>query len=171
MRPLRGEQEAVKEDRRLGEMLQGLRMVGEGALVLLVFLFCVSFRSRFTGLSDVQRGMYVTSIVLAALAAVLLLIPAAYPRLMLSHRSAEQVRRAVSGVAACGLAAAGLAVSAAVRLAARLAQSGLAADLLGAGTAALFAAAWFVLPWLLNRGSWPAGQSAGDAPDVRRKGA
>src|SRR5487761_1199325 len=145
--------------------------LGAGALVLLVFLFCVSFTSRFTGLSAVQRGMYVTSAVLAAVAAVLLLVPAAYPRLLPGHRPAGQVSRAVSDVAAGGLAAAGLAVSAAVRLAARWAGSGLVADLLGAGMVVLFAVAWFVFPWQLNRGSCPDrnGRLGGPA-GIRRKG-
>ena len=140
------ERHAMADDRRLRELLRELRAVGLGALVLLVFLGSISFRSRFAGISDVQRGMYVTSAVLAALAAALLLAPAAYVRLAPGHRPAEQVTRAVHGMAAGGLAAAGLAVAAAVRLAARWAESGLAADLLGAGTAVLFAAAWSVLP-------------------------
>jgi len=50
---------------------------GLGALVLLGFLCCTSLRSRFAGISDVQRGMYVTSVVLAVLAAAPLLAPAA----------------------------------------------------------------------------------------------
>ena len=171
MRPSRGGRQATGGDLRRGEVLQELRVVGAGALVLLVFLLSISFTSRFTGLSAVQRAMYVTSAVLAAVAAVLLLVPAAYPRLVPGHRPAGQVSRAVSGVAAGGLAAAGLAVSAAVRLAARWAGPGLAADLLGAGTAVLFAVAWFAFPWLLNRGSWPGrnGRLGGPA-GIRRKG-
>jgi hypothetical protein len=42
------------------------------------FLGSISFRSRFAGISDVQRGMYVTSVLLTALAAALLLAPVAY---------------------------------------------------------------------------------------------
>ncbi len=160
------------DDRRLRELLRELRAAGLAALVLLGFLCCISFRSRFAGLSDVQRGMHVTSVVLTALAAAVLLTPAAYLRLVPGHRPAEQVTRAVLGMAAGGLAAAGLAVSAAVRLAARWAESGLAADLLGAGTAALFAAAWFVLPRLLSRGRPEGckGPSAGDLADGRPEG-
>lgn len=145
------ERHARAEDRRLRELQRELRAVGLGALILLGFLCSISFRSRFAGISDVQRGMYATSVVMTALAA-LLLAPAAHVRLAHGRRPAEQVTRAVHAMAAGGLAAAGLAVSAAVRLAARWAESGLAADLLGAGMAALFAAAWFVLPRLLSRG-------------------
>ena len=43
--------------------------MGLGALVLLGFLFCISFRSRFAGLSDVRRGTYATWVVFTALAA------------------------------------------------------------------------------------------------------
>jgi uncharacterized low-complexity protein len=101
------ERHAMADDRRLRELQWELRAVGLGALVLLGFLCSISFRSRFAGISDVQRGMYVTSVVLTALAAALLLVPAAYVRLASGHRPAEQVTRAVHGMAAGGLAAAG----------------------------------------------------------------
>jgi Family of unknown function (DUF6328) len=144
------ERHAMADDRRLRELQRELRAVGLGELVLLGFLCSISLKSRFAGISDVQRGMHVTSVVLTALAAALLLAPAAYVRLAPGHRPAEQATRAMHAMAASGLAAAGLAMAAAVRLAARWAESGLAADLLGAGTAALFAAAWFILPRLLS---------------------
>ena len=144
------ERPATADDRRLRDLRRELRAVGLGALVLLGFLCSISLKSRFAGISDVQRGMYVTSVVLTAIAAALLLAPAAYVRLAPGRRPAEQVTRAAHAMAAGGLAAAGLAVAAAVRLAARWAESALAADLLSAGTAALFAAAWFILPRLLS---------------------
>jgi hypothetical protein len=89
------ERHPMADDRRLRELLQELRAVGLGALVLLGFLCGISFRSRFAGTSDVQRGMYMTSVVLTVLAAVLLLAPAAYIRLAPGHRPAEQVTRGV----------------------------------------------------------------------------
>lgn len=160
------ERHAMADDRRLRELLRELRAVGLGALVLLGFLGSISLSSRFAGISDVQRGMYVTSVVLTALAAALLIAPAAYVRLAPGHRPAEQVSRAVHGMPAGGLAAAGLAVAPAVRLAARWAGSGLAADLLGAWTAALFAAAWFVLPRLLSGRLFRAGNEPAQVFDV-----
>ena len=160
------EPRAMADDRRLRELLRELRAVGLGALALLGFLGSISLSSRFAGISDVQRGMYVTSVVLTALAAVLLLAPADYVRQAPGHPPAEQVTRAVHGMAAGGLAAAGLGGAAAVRLAARWAESGLAADLLGAGTAALFAAAWFVLPRLLSGHLFSAGNEPAQVLDV-----
>ncbi len=124
---------AMGADHELRELLRELRAAGPGALVLLGCLFCISLRSRFAGLSDVQRGMYATAVVFTALAVALWLARALYLRLVPGHRSAEQMTRAVHGMAVGGLAAAGLAVSAAVRLAARWVESGLSADLLGAG--------------------------------------
>jgi Family of unknown function (DUF6328) len=163
------ERHVMADDYRLRELLRELRAVGLGALILLSFLGSICFRSRFAGISDVQRGMYVTSVVLAALAAALLLAPAAYVRLAPGYRPAEQVSRVVHGMGAGGLAAAGLAVAAAVRLAARWAESGLAADLLGAGTAALFAAGWFVLPRLLSGRLFSAGNPARPAAATREQ--
>jgi len=103
------ERPATADDRRLRDLQRELRAVGLGALVLLGFLCSISLKSRFAGISDVQRGMYVTSVVLTALAAALLLAPAAYVRLAPGRRPAEQVTRAAHAMAAGGLAAAGLA--------------------------------------------------------------
>jgi len=152
---------------RLRGLLPGLRTAGLGALVLLGVLFSVSFTSRFAGLSGVQRGMYATCVALASLATVLLLAPAAYLRRVPGRRPAEQVIRAVDGMAVGGLAATGLAVSAAARLAARLAASGPTADLIGAGTAVMFAVTWCALPRLLSRDSAQDRNSApaGGRPD------
>ena len=63
--------------------------------------------------------MYVTALVLAALAAILLLAPAACHHRLPRRRTPDQVMRALNGMAAGGLASAGLALFAAVRLAAR----------------------------------------------------
>jgi Family of unknown function (DUF6328) len=73
--------QTARDDHRLRDLLRDMRAAGLGALVLLCFLVSISFSSRFGGLSDMQRGMYVTSAALAALAATLLLAPAAYLRL------------------------------------------------------------------------------------------
>jgi Family of unknown function (DUF6328) len=80
------ERHAMADDRRLRELQWELRAVGLGALVLLGFLCSISLKSRFAGISDVQRGMYVTSVVLTALAAALLLALAVYVRLAPGHR-------------------------------------------------------------------------------------
>lgn len=148
--------QAGSDDYRLRELAGELRPAGHGAAVLLGFLAYLPFSSRFAGLGGVQRAMYLTAVVLAAVAAVMLLAPAACHRLA-PGRPAEQ---AAHRTAICGLAAAGLAVAAAVRLASRMLESTLAADLLGGGTAVFVLALWFVLPRLLS-----SGPSAARPPD------
>jgi hypothetical protein len=91
---------AMGADHELRELLRELRAAGPGALVLLGCLFCISLRSRFAGLSDVQRGTYATSVVITALAAAPWLAPAACLRLIPGNRSAEQMTRAVHGMVA-----------------------------------------------------------------------
>lgn len=81
VRLLGGGRQPAGGDRRPAEVLQELQVVGASALILLIFLLCVFLTSRPTGLSAVQRGMYLTSAVLAAVAAVLL-VRAAYPGLV-----------------------------------------------------------------------------------------
>jgi hypothetical protein len=103
--------------------------------------------------------MYLTAVVLAALAAVMLLAPAAC-HCLAPGRPAEQAVRAARRTAV-GLAAVGLAVAAGVRLASRMVESTLAADLLGGGTAVIFLALWFVVPRLLSSGP-PAARPPGN---------
>jgi hypothetical protein len=145
----------------LRELPDELRPAGHGAVALLGFLAYLPFSSRFAGLSDVQRAMYLTAVVLAALAAVMLLLAPAACHCLAPGRPAEQAVRAARRTAVCGLAAVGLAVAAGVRLASRMVESTLAADLLGGGTAVFFLALWFVVPRLLSSGP-PAARPPGN---------
>ncbi len=91
-----------------GYWCRDLQPVGLGAAILVGFLATISVKGRFGELSEVERGMYVTSFALAALAAVLLLAPAACLRLLPVHQLAGQVIRAANAMAVGGLAAAGV---------------------------------------------------------------
>ena len=55
-----------RDDRNLSELIQELRVAGLGVQVLFGFLLSLPFTVRFTELSGGQRGLYLTSVVLAA---------------------------------------------------------------------------------------------------------
>lgn len=91
----RPESEAARDDRNLSELIQELRVVSLGVRVPLGFLLSLPFTVRFASLSPARRGLYLASLVLSAVATVLLLGPVAYHRLVLrtglsSRRSARQ---------------------------------------------------------------------------------
>ncbi len=79
---LRDESQAKRDDRNLAELLQELRVAGLGVQVLFGFLLALPFTLRFSRLSSAQRDLYVTDIVLAAVATALLVGPVAYHRLV-----------------------------------------------------------------------------------------
>ena len=77
----RNESVAERDDRNLMELVQELRVAGLGVQVLFGFLLALPFSVRFVKLSHAQLGLYVASLLLAALATALLGLPA-YHRLV-----------------------------------------------------------------------------------------
>ena len=76
----RPESVAERDDRNLAELIQELRVVSLGVQVLFGFLLSLPFTVRFVGLNGAQRDLYLASLVLSAVATVLLLGPVAYHR-------------------------------------------------------------------------------------------
>ena len=142
----RNESEAQRDDRNLAELLQELRISGLGVQVLFGFLLSLPFTARFGKLSQGQRDLYLTSLVLSAVATALLLGPVAYHRIVFRRRQKEPLVRAASVMATLGLATVGLAICAAVLLAASTVATGLPAGLTTAFIAVLFLGLWFAFP-------------------------
>jgi Family of unknown function (DUF6328) len=147
----RDESEAERLDRNLAELLQELRVAGLGVQVLFGFLLSLPFTNRFDQLSHGQRGLYLATLVLAAVATALLLGPVAYHRLVFRQGQKEGLVRAASAMAIAGLATVGLAVSAAVLLVTDYVTSGLATALITAFVTCVFAGLWFALPLARRR--------------------
>jgi hypothetical protein len=145
------ETEAERDDRNLIELLQELRVAGLGVQVLFGFLLSLPFTNRFVQLSHPQRGLYVLSLVLAAISTALLLGPVAYHRLVFRQHQKEQLVNDANIMAILGLAAVGLAVSAAVLLVLSYVEKGPLAVLLTAFVVCLFAGLWFTLPLARRR--------------------
>jgi len=99
------ESEAERMDRNFGEPLRELRVAGLGVQVLFGFLLSLPFTNRFTRLSGGQRDLYLTCLVLAAVATALLLGPVAYHRLVFRRGRKESLVQAASMMAMAGLAA------------------------------------------------------------------
>ena len=89
----RRESVAQRADRNIAELVQELRVVGLGVQVLFGFLLSLPFTMRFTKLDGAQRDLYLTSLVLAAVATTLLIGPVAYHRLVFRRGMKEQLVR------------------------------------------------------------------------------
>jgi hypothetical protein len=142
----RHETEAERDDRNLIELLQELRVAGLGVQVLFGFLLSLPFTNRFSRLGHGERGLYLASLVLAAVSTALLLGPVAYHRLVFRQRQKERLVRAANVMAICGLVAVGLSISAAVLLVTGYVEPGVASVVITVFVVALFAGLWFALP-------------------------
>jgi Family of unknown function (DUF6328) len=151
-----GETEAERDDRNLIELLQELRVAGLGVQVLFGFLLSIPFTTRFVKLSHAQHGLYVATLVLAAVSTALLLAPVAYHRLVFRRHRKEQLVKDANILAILGLAAVGLAVSGAVLLVVSYVDHGATVWLITLFVVCLFAVLWFVLPLARSRTRFPS---------------
>jgi len=151
-----GETQAERGDRNLIELLQELRVAGLGVQVLFGFLLSIPFSTRFVELTHAQRGLYVTALLLSAIATALLLAPVAYHRLVFRRHRKEQLVKDANILAILGLAAVGLAVSAAVLLVVSFVDQGATVALVALFVVCLFAVLWFVLPLARRRTRFPS---------------
>jgi hypothetical protein len=135
-----------RDDRNLLELLQELRVAGLGVQVLFGFLLAIPFTNKFSDLSAGQRDLYVTTLLLAALAAALLLAPVAFHRILFRMRQKEFLVRSANVLALLGLATVGLAVSATVALVLSYVTPGLPTVVITAAMLVLFAGLWFAFP-------------------------
>ncbi|WP_329048428.1 DUF6328 family protein [Amycolatopsis sp. NBC_01488] len=129
-------------DRNYAEILQEVRVAQTGVQLLLAFLLTVAFTPRFATLTDFERRVYVSSLVLGAAATALLIAPAAFHRLVFQRRLKRQLVQASSRFALFGLTLLMLSISSALLL--------ILSVTLGASVAAWFtggATGWFALWW------------------------
>src|SRR5262245_17237311 len=140
------ETEAERDDRNLAELLQELRVAGLGIQVMFGFLLALPFTNKFSALGPAQRGLYLATLLLSAVATALLVGPVAYHRVVFRRHLKRHLVGAANVMAILGLATVGLTVSAAVLLGASSRPPGPPAGVLGIFVVCLFAGLWFVHP-------------------------
>jgi hypothetical protein len=142
----RPESAAERDDRNLAELLQELRVISIGVQVLFGFLLSLPFTARFDRVNGVQRHLYLTSLVLAAVATTLLLSPVAYHRVVFRRGLKEGLVRFASLMALLGLAAVGGAILTAVAMVIDYVAGTLPAAVITALAAVLLVTLWFAVP-------------------------
>jgi hypothetical protein len=146
---VRGETDVQTVDRHFTELLQELRVAQTGVQILFAFLLGLAFTPRFPDLSGAQQGVYLATLVLAAVSAALLIAPVGYHRTVFRQRLRPQLVTTGHRYAVAGLVLLLLALVGAVQLAASFVL-GPRATLLAAALAGLFVLLWFVIP-LIHR--------------------
>jgi Family of unknown function (DUF6328) len=147
----RDEDAAARLDRNYGELLQELRVAQTGVQVLFAFLLGIAFQQRFATLEWYQRGFYLVTLVSAAIAAVLLIAPAAIHRMLFRRRLKDELVELTSRLAATGLAFLALAVSSALFFVLDVVINLIAAVAVVAPLVAMLIVIWYVVPFVVRR--------------------
>ncbi|MEV0319792.1 DUF6328 family protein [Streptomyces sp. NPDC050658] len=147
----RHETDFERADRNFSEILQELRVTQTGVQILFAFLLTLAFTPRFPSLDTVQRATYVTTLLLAVLAAALFTAPAAVHRALFQQRSKPLIVRVSSHLARLGMAVLMFALAGSVLLVVDVSVGRVGGVIASAGTLAVCAGLWGVLPRLVRR--------------------
>lgn len=126
-------------------------MAGLGVQVLFGFLLSLPFSNKFSQVSTGLRDLYLATVVLSAVATVLLVGPVAYHRLVFRRGMKERLVRFANQLAILGLTAVGLAVLAAVLLVTWYVAGALAGGLITAVLGVMIGGLWFAVPLVSRR--------------------
>ena len=148
--PDRHETPLERADRNFSELLQELRVTQTGVQILFAFLLALAFTTRFPKLDGVQRGIYVTTLLVSVVAAAAFMAPAALHRSLFRQRAKPKVVQLSSHFAVLGLVALTLALTGSVLLVVDVALGRTAGIAAGAGTLLLHVVLWGVIPMRLR---------------------
>ncbi len=98
----RDESEAERLDRNYNELLQELRVAETGVQILFAFMLSIAFQPRFQELDDVQRTVYVITLLFCTLSIALLVAPVAFHRLVFRHGLKDELVSITNKLALAG---------------------------------------------------------------------
>jgi cobalamin synthase len=157
-RPERRETEAEQADRNFNELLQELRVSQMGVQILFAFLLTLAFQSRFAQIDDLQRSIYVVTLLLCAGATALLIAPVSLHRAMFRRGRKREVVESAAKLAKGGLLLLFLAVVGALLFIFDVVLSRGLAVVLTVAAGVVFMSFWYVLPWRVLRRQVPDGR-------------
>jgi len=162
------ESERQRVNRELLELLGELRVALPGVQVLFAFLLAVPFQARFADATTFQRDVYFTTLVLSALASVLLIAPSALHRLNFRTPDKWRIVFHSNTLAVWGLLVLALAMTGVMLLIGDLLFGRVAAFCIAGAAAVVFAVFWWLLPVAERRHSGPEyGRGMRAIPDDR----
>jgi high-affinity Fe2+/Pb2+ permease len=147
-----GESEAQRLDRNYSELLQELRVAQTGVQILFAFLLGIAFQQRFADVGTLGRTVFVTTLLLAACAAVLLIAPVAAHRVLFAQHRKDEVVAFSGRAAAWGLGFLATAIVGAVVFVLGFLLNAPAAAAAGVGLATLVLTLWYLVPRRLTKG-------------------
>jgi hypothetical protein len=133
-------------DRNTIELLNELRVAGTGVQVMFAFLLIVPFNNRFKSLSAFEHSVYFVTLLLVAIATVLLLAPAIHHRILFRHGEKRYLVSTANRFAIVGMVFIGLGFTGILVLLSDVVVGGVAPIVVGALAAAFIGGLWFGLP-------------------------
>lgn len=140
-----------RADRNYGELLQELRIIQTGVQILFAFLLTLAFTARFPMLDTAQRTMYITTLLLAVLAAALFTAPAALHRTLFQRGAKPEIVRASSRLAGAGMSVLMLALTGSVLLVVDVVLGRVEGVIAGSVTLMVCGGLWGLLPQFVRR--------------------
>ncbi|QES45109.1 hypothetical protein DEJ49_32635 [Streptomyces venezuelae] len=142
----RRETENERADRRWAELIQEVRVAQTGVQILFGFLLTVVFTPRFAQLGDVDRTIYVVTVILGSTATGALIGPVSFHRLVAGRRIKPHAVVWASRLTLAGLILLLGTLTSALLLVLRVATDNTVVPWLVAGVVAWYLLCWFVLP-------------------------
>ncbi|MFD8283823.1 DUF6328 family protein [Streptomyces solisilvae] len=141
-----------RADRRWAELLQEVRVTQTGVQILFAFLLTVAFTPRFQGLGQVDRGIYVVTVLLGAAAPRARIAPVGLHRIVTGRRLKPETVDWASRFTVAGLVLLLCTVASALLLILRVVVADVTAFWLVAAAVIWFVTCWFVpAVWLFHR--------------------
>jgi hypothetical protein len=142
----RDESEAQRIDRNFGEQLQELRIAQAGVQILFAFLLTIPFQQRFTILTDLQRNIYLFTLLAAAISVVVFTAPVAMHRTLFRDGLKDFIVTYTDRLMIVGLFTLGIGIIGGVVLVLDVLMSHTAAFWIGGGLLALGLVLWVGVP-------------------------
>jgi hypothetical protein len=148
---VRGEPLAQLLDRNLGELLQELRVAITGVQILFAFLLGLAFTQRFSELGGFESAVYTATLLVTALATIVLIAPVSFHRLVFRRGQKAALVAVGDRLLMAGLGLLLAAISGAVLLILDVVLGRPAGVAGGATTAVVGLLTWYVLPLWARR--------------------
>jgi len=142
----RQETDNARLDRNLSELLQELRVALPGVQVLFAFLLTIPFNQRFALLTTAQERIYLATLLVTTVAAVLLIAPTAYHRITFRKQQKARLVLIANRLAIVGLGFLALAMTGVVLLITDFLFSTVLTVLCTTFAGLMFATFWYALP-------------------------
>ncbi|AKT50820.1 MULTISPECIES: DUF6328 family protein [Arsenicicoccus] len=142
----RDETEAERLDRNFADQLQELRIAQAGVQILFAFLLTIPFQQRFTTLTDLQRSIYVVTLLAVAVSTLVFMAPVAMHRMLFREGLKDFVVRHTDTLIRTGLFFLGVGIIGGVVLVLDVLLSQSTAFWLGGGLTVLAFTLWVLLP-------------------------